>query len=55
MPRSSGASASAVFGRSFLATGADDPAIMAKIEKNVPMDRLGTLDEFAQLAVQKCP
>lgn len=30
------------------ATGADDPEVMAKIEKNVPMGRLGTLDEFAQ-------
>lgn len=30
------------------ATGADDPEIMAKIEKNVPMGRLGTMDEFAQ-------
>lgn len=30
------------------AMGADDPAIMAKIEKNVPMGRLGTTDEFAQ-------
>lgn len=30
------------------ATGADDPEVMAKIEKNVPMHRLGTMDEFAQ-------
>lgn len=30
------------------ATGADDPAVMAKIEKNVPMGRLGTMEEFAQ-------
>ncbi len=30
------------------ATGADDPEMMAKIEKNVPMHRLGTMDEFAQ-------
>ena len=30
------------------ATGADDPEIMAKIERNVPMGRLGTMDEFAQ-------
>ena len=30
------------------ATGADDPEIMAKIEKNVPMGRLGTMEEFAQ-------
>lgn len=29
------------------ATGADDPAIMAKLEKNVPMGRLGTMEEFA--------
>ena len=31
-----------------VATGADDPEIMAKIEKNVPMGRLGTMEEFAQ-------
>jgi NAD(P)-dependent dehydrogenase (short-subunit alcohol dehydrogenase family) len=30
------------------ATGADDPEVMAKIEKAVPMGRLGTMDEFAQ-------
>ncbi len=30
------------------ATGADDPEVMAKIEKNVPMHRLGTMEEFAQ-------
>jgi len=30
------------------ATGADDPEIMAKIEKNVPMGRLGSMEEFAQ-------
>ena len=30
------------------ATGADDPEIMAKIERNVPMGRLGAVDEFAQ-------
>lgn len=30
------------------ATGADDPDVMAKIEKNVPMGRLGTMEEFAQ-------
>lgn len=30
------------------ATGADDPEIMAKIERNVPMGRLGSMDEFAQ-------
>ena len=30
------------------AMGADDPEIMAKIEKNVPMGRLGTMSEFAQ-------
>ncbi len=30
------------------ATGADNPKIMAKIEKNVPMGRLGTMEEFAQ-------
>ncbi len=30
------------------ATGADDPDILAKIEKNVPMHRLGTMEEFAQ-------
>ena len=30
------------------ATGADDPEIMAKIERNVPMGRLGTMEEFAQ-------
>jgi len=30
------------------ATGADDPEVMAKIEKNVPMGRLGTMEEFAQ-------
>ena len=30
------------------ATGADDPEVMKKIEKNVPMGRLGTMDEFAQ-------
>jgi len=30
------------------ATGADDPDIMAKIERNVPMGRLGTMEEFAQ-------
>ena len=29
------------------ATGADDPEVMAKITKNVPMGRLGTMDEFA--------
>lgn len=29
------------------ATGADDPAIRAKIEAQVPMGRLGTMDEFA--------
>jgi len=31
-----------------MATGADDPEVMAKIEKNVPMGRLGTMDEFAK-------
>lgn len=30
------------------ATGADDPATLAKIERNVPMGRLGTMEEFAQ-------
>ncbi len=30
------------------ATGADDPAILAKIEANVPMGRLGTMEEFAE-------
>lgn len=30
------------------ASGADDPEIMKKIERNVPMGRLGTMDEFAQ-------
>ncbi len=30
------------------ATGADDPEIMAKIVKNVPLGRLGTMEEFAQ-------
>lgn len=30
------------------ATGADDPEVMAKIERNVPMHRLGTMEEFAQ-------
>ena len=30
------------------ATGADDPEVMAKIEKRVPMGRLGTMEEFAQ-------
>ncbi|MGI9607477.1 MAG: SDR family NAD(P)-dependent oxidoreductase [Acidimicrobiales bacterium] len=30
------------------ATGADDPAVLAKIEKNVPMHRLGTMEEFAR-------
>ncbi len=30
------------------ATGADDPDVMAKIEKNVPMGRLGTMEEFAR-------
>lgn len=29
------------------ASGADDPAILAKIERNVPMGCLGTMDEFA--------
>ena len=29
------------------ATGADDPAIRAKIESRVPLGRLGTMDEFA--------
>jgi 3-oxoacyl-[acyl-carrier protein] reductase len=29
------------------ATGADDPAIRAKIEAQVPLGRLGTMDEFA--------
>ncbi len=30
------------------ATGADDPEIRAKIEAQVPMGRLGTMDEFAE-------
>jgi len=30
------------------ATGADAPDVMAKIEENVPMGRLGTMEEFAQ-------
>jgi len=30
------------------ATGADDPEVLAKIEKNVPLGRLGTMEEFAQ-------
>lgn len=30
------------------ATGADDPEVMKKIERNVPMGRLGTMEEFAQ-------
>ena len=29
------------------ATGADDPAVMAKLTENVPMGRLGTMEEFA--------
>ncbi len=29
------------------ATGADDPAVRARIEANVPMGRLGTMEEFA--------
>jgi 3-oxoacyl-[acyl-carrier protein] reductase len=29
------------------ATGADDPAIRAKIEAQVPLGRLGTMEEFA--------
>jgi 3-oxoacyl-[acyl-carrier protein] reductase len=29
------------------ASGADDPAIMAKIERKVPLGRLGTMEEFA--------
>ncbi len=30
------------------ATGADDPEVMAKIEANVPLGRLGTMAEFAE-------
>jgi len=33
------------------ATGADDPEVMAKLEKNVPMGRLGTMDEFANFCM----
>ncbi|NNC81180.1 MAG: SDR family oxidoreductase [Acidimicrobiales bacterium] len=33
------------------AMGADDPEVMAKIEKNVPMGRLGTMDEFANFCM----
>ena len=29
------------------ATGADDPEVRAKIESQVPMKRLGTMEEFA--------
>ena len=30
------------------ATGADDPAVRARIEANVPLGRLGTMEEFAE-------
>ncbi len=33
------------------ATGADDPAVRAKIESQVPMGRLGTMDEFAHFCM----
>ncbi|NNK91330.1 MAG: SDR family oxidoreductase [Acidimicrobiia bacterium] len=33
------------------ATGADDPEVMAKITRNVPMGRLGTMDEFADFCL----
>ena len=33
------------------ATGANDPEILAKIESNVPMGRLGTMDEFAHFCM----
>jgi 3-oxoacyl-[acyl-carrier protein] reductase len=33
------------------ATGADDPEIMAKLTRNVPMGRLGTMDEFAEFCL----
>jgi len=33
------------------ATGADDPETMAKITRNVPMGRLGTMDEFAEFCL----
>lgn len=33
------------------ATGADDPEIMAKLVKNVPMGRLGTMDEYANFCM----
>lgn len=33
------------------ATGADDPAVMAKLTSNVPMGRLGTMEEFARFCL----
>ena len=33
------------------ATGAKDPAVRAKIESQVPMHRLGTMDEFAAMCM----
>ncbi|MEN9506508.1 MAG: hypothetical protein RI958_2434 [Actinomycetota bacterium] len=33
------------------ATGADDPVVRAKIEGQVPMGRLGTMDEFAHFCM----
>lgn len=33
------------------ATGGDDPDVMAKITRNVPMGRLGTMDEFADFCL----
>lgn len=33
------------------ATGADDPEVMAKITRNVPMGRLGNMDEFARFCL----